>query len=93
MYRMIGADGREYGPVTADQLREWIAEGRVDAQTKALVEGLGEGKADPGHSGAVTLAQLDTWLRTRVKDQTLGTQTPVTARPTTALDFPIVILP
>jgi hypothetical protein len=39
MYRIIGADGREYGPVTADQLREWIAEGRVNAQTKALVEG------------------------------------------------------
>lgn len=39
MYRIIGADGREYGPVAADQLREWIAEGRVDAQTKALVEG------------------------------------------------------
>jgi hypothetical protein len=40
MYRIIGADGREYGPVTADQLREWIAEGRVNAQTKALVEGV-----------------------------------------------------
>ena len=39
MYRIIGADGREYGPVGADQLREWIAEGRVDSQTKALVEG------------------------------------------------------
>jgi hypothetical protein len=39
MYRIIGADGREYGPVTADQLREWIAEGRVNSQTKALVEG------------------------------------------------------
>jgi hypothetical protein len=44
MYRMIGADGREYGPVTADQLREWIAEGRVDAQTKALVEGTAQWK-------------------------------------------------
>jgi hypothetical protein len=39
MYRIIGADGREYGPVTADQLREWIAEGRVNAQTKAAAEG------------------------------------------------------
>jgi Domain of unknown function (DUF4190)/GYF domain 2 len=39
MYRIIGADGREYGPVTADQLRGWIAEGRVNAQTRALVEG------------------------------------------------------
>ena len=39
MYRIIGADGREYGPATADQVREWIAEGRANAQTKALVEG------------------------------------------------------
>jgi hypothetical protein len=39
MYRIIGADGREYGPVAADRLREWIVEGRVNAQTKALVEG------------------------------------------------------
>ncbi len=41
MYTIIGADGREYGPATADQVREWIAEGRVNAQTKALVEGAG----------------------------------------------------
>jgi hypothetical protein len=39
MYRIIGADGREYGPVTADQLREWIAEGRADARTMVLAEG------------------------------------------------------
>ena len=39
MYRIIGADGREYGPVTADQLREWIAEGRANAQTKVRPEG------------------------------------------------------
>ncbi len=39
MYKIIGADGREYGPVTADQLREWIAEGRASAQTRALAEG------------------------------------------------------
>jgi hypothetical protein len=39
MYKIIGADGREYGPITADQLRQWIAEGRAGAQTKALAEG------------------------------------------------------
>ena len=62
------------------------------AFTKALREGL-EGKADPGRSGRVTLTQLDLWLRGRVKDLTQGTQTPVTAKPSTALDFPLVILP
>jgi hypothetical protein len=39
MYRIIGADGKEYGPVSADQLRRWITEGRADANTRILVEG------------------------------------------------------
>ena len=39
MYRIIGADGRPYGPVTGEQLRRWIAEGRANAQTQTLVEG------------------------------------------------------
>ncbi len=39
MYRIIGADGREYGPIPGEQLREWIAEGRANAQTLALAEG------------------------------------------------------
>lgn len=33
MYKIIGVDGREYGPVSADQLREWIRQGRVGLQT------------------------------------------------------------
>jgi len=39
MYKIIGADGKEYGPVSADDLRKWIAEGRVNAQTQILLEG------------------------------------------------------
>jgi hypothetical protein len=34
MYKIIGADQKEYGPVSADQLRQWIAEGRVNGQTR-----------------------------------------------------------
>jgi hypothetical protein len=33
MYRIIGADGRDYGPVGADELRQWISEGRANAQS------------------------------------------------------------
>jgi hypothetical protein len=44
MYKIIGADGREYGPITADQLRDWIAEGRATAQTKAQAEGSAQWK-------------------------------------------------
>ena len=39
MYKIIGADGKEYGPIAAEQLRQWIAEGRVNAQTRLLPEG------------------------------------------------------
>lgn len=39
MYKIIGGDGKEYGSISAEQLRQWISEGRVNAQTQALVEG------------------------------------------------------
>jgi hypothetical protein len=45
MYKIIGADQKEYGPVTAEQLRQWIAEGRVSLQTQVLPEGGTEWKA------------------------------------------------
>ncbi|MHB8520034.1 MAG: GYF domain-containing protein [Limisphaerales bacterium] len=44
MYKIIGADEREYGPITADQIRRWIAEGRANGQTKAQAEGSSEWK-------------------------------------------------
>ena len=39
MYKIIGADQKEYGPVSADQLRQWITEGRVNAQTSVQAAG------------------------------------------------------
>jgi hypothetical protein len=39
MYKIIGADQKEYGPITADQLRQWISEGRINAHTKVQTEG------------------------------------------------------
>jgi len=39
MYKIIGADQKEYGPVPADQVRKWIAERRANALTKARAEG------------------------------------------------------
>jgi hypothetical protein len=45
MYKIFGADGREYGPVTAGQLRQWIAEGRANAQTQTLAPGAPEWKS------------------------------------------------
>ncbi len=42
MYRIIGADGREYGPIPADVVRQWIREKRANADTRVLVEGAAE---------------------------------------------------
>jgi uncharacterized protein DUF4190/uncharacterized protein DUF4339 len=42
MYRIVGVDGREYGPVSGEQLRQWIAEGRANAQTQTYAEGATE---------------------------------------------------
>jgi hypothetical protein len=39
MYKIVGGDQREYGPVTSDQVREWISTGRANAQSLASFEG------------------------------------------------------
>jgi hypothetical protein len=39
MYKIIGADGKEYGPIDAGTLRQWLIEGRVNSQTKVLPDG------------------------------------------------------
>ena len=44
MYKIIGGDGREYGPITKEQLQQWIAEGRADAQTRVKAEGSNDWK-------------------------------------------------
>lgn len=42
MYTIIGGDGKEYGPVPADQVRAWIAGGRANLETKAKALGADE---------------------------------------------------
>jgi len=63
MYRIIGADQKEYGPVSANQLRQWIAEGRASGaslvrpenstewQPLATVPELAEALASTAHPG------------------------------------------
>lgn len=42
MFTIIGGDGKEYGPATADQLRAWIAARRANLETKARALGSDE---------------------------------------------------
>jgi uncharacterized membrane protein len=44
MYKIIGADQKEYGPVSAEQLRQWVAEGRANGQSIVQAEGSTEWK-------------------------------------------------
>jgi hypothetical protein len=44
MYRIIGSDQREYGPVSADEVRRWIAEGRLHPKSLVRTEGTTEWK-------------------------------------------------
>ena len=34
MYKIIGTDGKEYGPVDLEQLRQWVSQGRINSQTR-----------------------------------------------------------
>jgi hypothetical protein len=44
MFKIIGSDNKEYGPITADQINAWILEGRANGQTLALAQGSNEWK-------------------------------------------------
>lgn len=55
MFTILGGDGQEYGPATAEQVRSWIAAGRANLDTKAKVAGSEEWRAlgdYPEFSGA-----------------------------------------
>jgi len=39
MYKIIGGDQKEYGSISAEDMRKWIAEGRLNTQTLAKAEG------------------------------------------------------
>ena len=45
MYKVMGTDGKEYGPVSAEILREWIGQRRASGQTRVQAEGSADWKA------------------------------------------------
>ena len=44
MYRIVGDDQKTYGPVSAEQVRRWLVEGRADQSTLVQAEGTTEWK-------------------------------------------------
>ncbi|MEI9865165.1 MAG: DUF4190 domain-containing protein [Limisphaerales bacterium] len=39
IYKIIGDNGQEYGPVAGEQIRQWILQGRIERQTPVFVDG------------------------------------------------------
>ena len=39
MYKIIGSDQNEYGPVSAEDVRSWVRDGRATSETLAFSEG------------------------------------------------------
>lgn len=70
MFKILGADGKEYGPVTADQIKKWITEGRANRETQAQ---------QTGDSNWRPLAQFADFA------EVLGVLPPVVAPPPAAL--------
>jgi len=41
-YKVIGTDGKTYGPTTAEQIHQWIVQGRIEKQTPVFADGASE---------------------------------------------------
>jgi Domain of unknown function (DUF4190)/GYF domain 2 len=41
-YRIVGQDGKTYGPVAEEKIREWLAQGRIESRSPIFVEGAGD---------------------------------------------------
>jgi hypothetical protein len=39
MYKILGSDGFEYGPVSAEKIKKWIQEDRVEQKTPGMPDG------------------------------------------------------
>jgi hypothetical protein len=39
MYKILGSDGNEYGPISAEKIKQWISEERVEKKTPVLPDG------------------------------------------------------
>jgi uncharacterized caspase-like protein len=61
------------------------------AFTLALLEGLGEGKADINGDNVVNIREIDYYVADRVKALTNGRQHPTTQKPSVVSEFPVVM--
>ncbi len=81
-----------YAASTGDQASREASRWGNGAFSKAAVEGL-RGKADPERSGLITTTTLDHYISQRVRELTDESQTPTTAKPNTAPEYLLAVVP
>lgn len=79
---MAASTGREF----SFESDEW----RHGAFTLALLEGMGDGKADLNEDGIINIREIDYYVAERVKVLTNGRQHPTTQKPSVVSEFPLV---
>ena len=71
MYKILGSDGCEYGPVSAGKIKQWIQEDRVEQKTPVMPDGAED---------RVFLGSLPEFAEAFASPQKLGTVVPVKNR-------------
>ena len=84
MYKILGSDGCEYGPVSAEKIKQWVQEDRVEQKTPVMPDGAKDW---------VFLGSLAEFAEAFASQQKLGTVVPVKTRlGRTAVYFGLLLL-
>ena len=84
MYKILGSDGCEYGPVSTEKIKQWIREDRVEQKTPVMPDGAEDW---------VFLGSLPEFTRAFASPQKSGTVVPVKKwRGRTAVYFVLLLL-
>jgi hypothetical protein len=71
MYKILGSDGHEYGPVSAEKIKQWIQEDRVEQKTPVMPDGVEDW---------VFLGSLPEFVEAFASPQIVGSVVPVKNR-------------
>jgi hypothetical protein len=63
-YTIIGGDNKEYGPVTGEEIRQWVVEGRLDGNSRA------RGENDTEWRSLSAFPEFATLFQSRAQTQT-----------------------
>ena len=71
MYKILGSDGNEYDSISAEKIKQWIQENRVEQKTPVMPDGAEDW---------VFLGSLPEFAEAFASQQKLGTEVPVKNR-------------